>query len=625
VTATLEGTAQEAEPEEGPPDPAAPTEPPEREHPVPAALLPWRDPHPWIGRLGLLVITIAAVFTRFWALGFPPGRNSIPNHGFNFDEVYYATEAQEMLRYGYEDNRGYLFIVHPPLGKWLIAGSEWFQGVLDGQHSSDAYLTNSLGWRIMPAIFGCLSIIMITRIVRRMMRSNMFGFIAGVLMLCEGLSLVLARTAILDIFLETFVLAGFGALVLDRDRMRARLARLIADGADLSAGVPSLGPRPWRLAGGVLLGLACAVKWSGAFFLFAFVLLTLVWDRAALKTAGVRRPTRSWLRRSVLPATGSLFVAPIGAYLLTYLGWFTGENGYNRHWADTHGPSTHLHIFGLKVPFSWAWVPGPIRSLGDDTYRAFQFHESLTAPHPYGSNPWSWLVMGRPVDFYYEAPAGGCGAPSCSQQVLLIGTPLLWWAFVPMLLWLAWHWFTTRDWRAASVWVAFLAGWLIWVYYWVSDHRTMFLFYMAPLIPFLIIGLTLALGVMLGPGGLRARFPLPADRPAGLRRLARLRLALVPVYVLLMIAAAHSQAESKARRLELAVLGAAVIVSIGWDVFDRWRATPAGEVRRFWGSLGVCTFLGLVVADFAWMWPIFTGGMLTYSQWHVHMWLPSWV
>ena len=26
------------------------------------------------------------------------------------------TEAQEILRYGYEDNRGYMFIVHPPLG-----------------------------------------------------------------------------------------------------------------------------------------------------------------------------------------------------------------------------------------------------------------------------------------------------------------------------------------------------------------------------------------------------------------------------------------------------------------------------------------------------------------------------
>ena len=37
-------------------------------------------------------------------------------------------------------------------------------------------------------------VIMIARIVRRMMRSNLFGTIAGLLMAMEGLSLVLART-----------------------------------------------------------------------------------------------------------------------------------------------------------------------------------------------------------------------------------------------------------------------------------------------------------------------------------------------------------------------------------------------------------------------------------------------
>ena len=93
-----------------------------------------------------------------------------------------------------------------------------------------------------------------------------------------------------------------------------------------------------------------------------------------------------------------------------------------------------------------------------------------------------------------------------------------------------------------------------------------------------------------------------------------------------MLAAAHYQdGRSEARRVELALLGAAVIVSIGWDLYDRWRATPPGEVRRFWGTLGVCGFLALVIADFAWMWPIFTGGLLTYDEWHLHMWLPSWV
>ena len=102
--------------------------------------------------------------TRFWALGFPPGRNTIPKHGMNFDEVYYAVEAQEILRYGYEDNRGYEFIVHPPLGKWLIALSEWLW-----DRSEAEWLTNSIGWRIAPAVFGCLGVIMVTRIARRMM------------------------------------------------------------------------------------------------------------------------------------------------------------------------------------------------------------------------------------------------------------------------------------------------------------------------------------------------------------------------------------------------------------------------------------------------------------------------
>jgi dolichyl-phosphate-mannose--protein O-mannosyl transferase len=472
-----------------------------------------------------------------------------------------------------------MFVVHPPLGKWLIAASEWLQGTISGKHTSEAYLADSLGWRIAPAVFGCLGVIMLTRIVRRLMRSNLFGFIGGLLMALEGMSLVLARTAILDIFLQTFIIAAFGALVLDREQIRGRLAALIAEGADLADGVPTLGPRPWRLIAGVMLGLACAVKWTGAFFLIALIILSIVWDRAALKSAGVRRPTRNWGRRAVLPGLGSFIVAPIGAYLLTYLGWFVGENGWNRHWADTHSSSTHLKVWGLgklgiDIPFNWGWLPGPIRSLGAYTHDAYAFHEGLDSPHAYGSKPWSWLILGRPVDFYYNGDGTSCGASSCSREVLLIGTPLLWWAFVPMLIWLAWHWATTRDWRAATVWVAFIAGWLVWF---LNLKRTMFLFYMAPLVPFLIIGLTLALGTMLGPG-----LPRPPARDC-----------------------AAEDPEPYPTTEE--------------ERYERARH------RRNWGLAGVSIFLALVIADFAWMWPLFTGGQLTYTEWHLHMWLPSWV
>jgi dolichyl-phosphate-mannose-protein mannosyltransferase len=532
VTATLQAPATVVLSDSG--------EPPQPSRPVPAALAPWHDPHPWIGWVITAAAAILAGFTRFWALGFPPGKS--------FDEVYYATEAQELLRYGYEDNRDYMFIVHPPLAKWLIA------------LSSNIWGDNAWGWRVAPALAGAGAVVLMVRIVRRMLRSNLFGGIAGLLLAMDGLSIVLSRTALLDIFLQFFVLAGFGALVVDRDGMRARLAALIADGADLTAGVPSLGPRPWRLLAGVMFGAACAVKWTALYFFFAFVLLTLVWDRAALRAAGVERLTRALFRRSVGPAVGSLLLTPVGVYLLSYLGWFTGENSWGRHYADTHSSATNLNLpFGLHPAFNWGWLPGPVRSLGAYTLDAYRFHAHLDSFHPYRSSPWSWLVLGRPVDFYYDGSPKNCGASTCSREILLIGTPLMWWAFVPMLLWLAWHWLTTRDWRAGAVWLAFIAGWLVWFQH---SKRTMFLFYMAPLVPFLIIGLTLGLGVLLGP----------AYRRTG----------------------------------------------------DRSRDRRA-IVRRQWGIAGVSVYLGLVVADFAWMWPIFTGGLLTYQQWHAHMWLPSWV
>ena len=378
MTATLEAQAS-AEPTSDDDDAV---EPPQPSFPVPAALAPWHDPHPRIGWLFTALVTVLAAITRFWAVGYP--------HGKNFDEVYYATEAQELLRYGYEDNRGYMFIVHPPLGKWLIAGTSQIWG------------DNSVGWRIAPAIAGIVSVILITRITRRLLRSNLFGAIAGLLLAMDGLSLVLSRTALLDIFLQTFVLAGFGALVVDRDQVRSRLAALIADGADLSAGAPTLGPRPWRLVGGMMLGAACAVKWSALSFFVVFALLSLVWDRSALKAAGVHGPTRNAMRRSALPATGSLLAAPIAVYLLSYLGWFVGENGWGRHYTDTHTASTRLDLLGMHIPFSWVWVPSPIRSLGAYTLQAYRFHEGLADPHPYQSSQWSWLVLGRPVDFSYD-------------------------------------------------------------------------------------------------------------------------------------------------------------------------------------------------------------------------------
>ena len=151
----------------------APANPPHR--PVPSALEQWHDPNPRAGWLVAAFMVLLASVTRLWDLGFPQGKS--------FDEIYYSTEAQEMLRFGYEDNSGYMFIVHPPVGKWLIAfTSELWSG---GSAS-----TNSVGWRLAPAIAGIVSVLLITRIARRMFHSNFFGGVAG---LCVSIGLLAMR------------------------------------------------------------------------------------------------------------------------------------------------------------------------------------------------------------------------------------------------------------------------------------------------------------------------------------------------------------------------------------------------------------------------------------------------
>src|SRR6201999_3761254 len=118
---------------------------------------------------------------------------------------------------------------------------------------------------------------------------------------------------------------------------------------------------------------------------------------AEVPCAGPPPPRRSWIY-----AIGSYLIVPITSYLLSWLGWFAGENSYNRHWADTN-PSNHISVFGfVRSPFlNWGFLPNGIRSLGDMTYRAYQFHEGLDSFHPYRSNPWSWLILGRPITYYY--------------------------------------------------------------------------------------------------------------------------------------------------------------------------------------------------------------------------------
>ena len=112
--------------------------------------------------------------------------------------------------------------------------------------------------------------------------------------------------------------------------------------------------------------------------------------------------------------------------------------------------------------------------------------------------------MMRPVSFFYstiDRGELGCTADQCSREVLGLGSPPLWWAGAASLLVLVWLWIGRRDWRAGAILCAVAAGYLPWFLY---DERTIFSFYAVVFSPFIVLAVTMVLGVILGPVGASA-------------------------------------------------------------------------------------------------------------------------
>ncbi|TWH05196.1 protein-O-mannosyltransferase-like protein, partial [Rhodococcus rhodochrous J45] len=104
------------------------------------------------------------------------------------------------------------------------------------------------------------------------------------------------------------------------------------------------------------------------------------------------------------------------------------------------------------------------------------------------------------------------------------------------------------SWRWAAVLTGYGAGILPWF---ASLDRQMYYFYAVPMAPFLVMGVALVLGDILG--------------------------------------SPHASTE-----------------------------------RRTTGLLVVCLYVGLVIANFVWLWPILTALPITPEHWNDQLWLPSW-
>ncbi|WP_018653185.1 dolichyl-phosphate-mannose--protein mannosyltransferase [Actinomadura flavalba] len=435
------------------------------------------------GWLGPLLVTVFAGVLRFHRLGNP--------HAVVFDETYYAKDSLSLLKFGWERNtvegadkmlladrhadiwaEGASFIAHPPGGKWMIAIGEAIFGA------------TPFGWRFMPALAGTLAVLILCRVARRMTGSTLLGCAAGLLLAADGLAFVTSRTALLDVFVMFWVLAGFACLVVDRDRSRQLLADRIEAGNASPYGPFLL--HGWRIVAGLCLGMGLATKWTAVFYIAAFGLLVVAWDYGARRAAGVQAPFAGMLRLEAIPAFGQLVVIAGVTYVASWWGWIFRPGGWGRGEAAGNV---------LARPFE------ALPKLWDYHVEILNFHTGLDAKHPYQSWPWDWPILRRPVAFYYNEP-DSCGAARCSREILGVGTPALWWGALLALVVTAIVWIVLRDWRGGAILVGFAAGWLSWFPSALSE-RTMFLFYATPLLPFMCLAVVLTFGYLMGPGAVR--------------------------------------------------------------------------------------------------------------------------
>jgi dolichyl-phosphate-mannose--protein O-mannosyl transferase len=334
------------------------------------------------------------------------------------------------LKYGVEvSGSDPEFIVHPPVGKWLIASGIKLFG------------DNEFGWRFASAVFGTLLILLFARLVHVLFYSPLLTALGAVLMALDGLLLVHSRTALLDLFLTFFTLLG--VFLWHRNR---------------------------HIWAGIAFGLAIGCKWSAIYFV---AIIGLIAVYRVLIAHDIRKTLKP-----IAAKFAQYGLIPVFVYTLTWTGWFLSDRGWSRGWSNN--------------PLS-SWIHYHSEMLN--------FHTGLTDSHPYEANPWSWLIMGRPTSFFYDSPKG-CSAENCAQEVLALGTPLLWWVGTIAIAVVVGYWIKSLishriDMAANIVVLGLAAGYLPWF---AMQQRTVFTFYAIIIEPFLILAIVYCAKLLLASG-----------------------------------------------------------------------------------------------------------------------------
>ncbi|MBT2187635.1 glycosyltransferase family 39 protein [Sphingobium nicotianae] len=230
---------------------------------------------------------------------------------------------------------------------------------------------NPFGWRIMSVVFGAVLVFAGVMAARWLLATRAAATMTGALLLVSPMLFIQSRIAMLDIFVASFLMLAFWMMA--------------------AAGRDGFRSRPRLMLAGLFLGCAVACKWTA---------IPLVATAIGLYVA------LRWRDRSATPqqtsfVEGLMWLGPFA--ILVYLASFL--------------PYLFLQLdavsLGGIIPRQW---------------EMYKLQSSPMASHTYQSVWWQWVLMIRPIWYFYE-PLDGI-----QRGVLFIGNPAIGWGGLVALL-----------------------------------------------------------------------------------------------------------------------------------------------------------------------------------------------
>lgn len=263
------------------------------------------------------------------------GYNVDKPKGLFFDEIYYVDAAKRLWK-GQDDPNS----VHPPLAKWLIAGS-----IKATKEIGGADLPEERGWRAGSVLCGVLMVGATYGFALTVFSFNRPAAVAAAFVVAtEHLHLTMSRIAMLDPYLALFCLLGaWGSFAYFRGHHER-----------------------WAVLGAFSLGLATGCKWSGLFTAFGCFLACLWIDWREHMEYSRSQRYFCWL----------LLLVPLG-FFLSYTALF-----------QRHG----LEPDSFKLIFAQ----------GERMVKFRADPEQFV--HGYKSYFWDWPLVFRPIWLHYIEP-----------------------------------------------------------------------------------------------------------------------------------------------------------------------------------------------------------------------------